>query len=343
MSYESRVLESFQKNSEAESAVFLLDLLLEQRSNILKLPISIRTSECTIQRFFLLLWPLLNLAESGDYAKAKELTVAFIDLLVEQSEFSLKIKVDSLVQLYNSVHTNSGIKSFAFEKLIDLCLRENCCDIVVERARMIVQESAAWTLTNDERKSLYQKVGRVLDNVGESGAAFKVFFAALKLYEESDAAIATTEDDARRCVILAIKAVDVINFAELVDLPAIKQLTSKHTKVFALLELFSTATAQEFKTKMNEYRDLMTNEGLTEQELVVKKSYVQICTLNSQQTNFAFTELSQLLNVSLPNLYVIVLMALIFVSRSTWKRLSRGPLMQSRTRSLMLRSISTMK
>ena len=54
---------------------------------------------------------------------------------------------------------------------------------------------------------------------------------------------------------------------------------------------------------MSEYRDLMTNEGLTEQELVVKKSYVQICTLNTQVTNFSYTELSQLLNVSRLNLH----------------------------------------
>lgn len=85
VNFESRVLESFKKGSEAESAVYLLDLLLEQSANILKLPSMIRQGECTIQRFYLLLWPLLNLAESGDYDKAKELTVSFIDLLVEQS------------------------------------------------------------------------------------------------------------------------------------------------------------------------------------------------------------------------------------------------------------------
>ena len=84
-------------------------------------------------------------------------------MLVEQSEFALKIKVDCLVQLYNSTHTNSGIKSFAFEKLIELCLREQCCDIVVERARKIVQESKDWQLTNEERRTLYQTVGRALD------------------------------------------------------------------------------------------------------------------------------------------------------------------------------------
>lgn len=41
----------------------------------------------------------------------------------------------------------------------------------------------------------------------------------------------------------------------------------------------------------------MKSEGLTEQELILKKSYVQICTLSTDKTNFSFTELSQLLNI----------------------------------------------
>ena len=192
---------------------------------IMKLPTSIKQAECTIQRFFLLLWPLLNLAETGDYDKAKSLTLAFVNLLVESDVYALKIKVDSLVQLYNSVHTNTGIKSFSFERLIDLCLLENCCDIVVERARKIVIESATWNLTKEERRSLYKSSARALDKMGESSCAFKVMHAYLKLYEGADTMQPGVEDDSRRCVILAIKAVDVINFAELLELPAIKQLT----------------------------------------------------------------------------------------------------------------------
>ena len=51
--------------------------------------------------------------------------------------------------------------------------------------------------------------------------------AYLKLFKKklSAAELTLTERDARRCVILAIKAVDVINFEELLDLQAIKQLT----------------------------------------------------------------------------------------------------------------------
>lgn len=49
--------------------------------------------------------------------------------------------------------------------------------------------------------------------------------AYLRLYgtkQLSSKELGEIEADARRCVILAIKAVDVINFEELLDLPAIK-------------------------------------------------------------------------------------------------------------------------
>ena len=100
----------------------------------------------------MLLLPLLNLAEEGDYQKTKELTAKFVNLLVDESEYTLKIKVDSLVQLYNSIHTKSGIKSLTFEKLIEVALRENCADILIERARKVVEETVGWNLTREERR-----------------------------------------------------------------------------------------------------------------------------------------------------------------------------------------------
>ena len=53
-------------------------------------------------------------------------------------------------------------------------------------------------------------------------------------------------------MILAIKAVDVINFAEIEQLPAVMQLKQEHAKVFSLLSLFSSASAQDFKAKLAE-------------------------------------------------------------------------------------------
>ena len=64
--------------------------------------------------------------------------------------------------------------------------------------------------------------------------------AYIKLFGEDDQKeIEAAQDEAKRCVILAIKAVDVINFAELVDLPAIKSLKEKNADLIKLLNLLS--------------------------------------------------------------------------------------------------------
>lgn len=166
----------------------------------------------------------------------------------------------------------------------------------MQRAKSIVKDAENWSLTVEERRQLFRCVAIVLDQEGYSSSAFHVMFSCLKLYEATDS-LAGTENDARRCVILAMKAVDVINFAELVTLPVVKNLTQTHAKVFSLLNLFTSSTAQEFKQKMAEFADLMTTEGLTENELIVKKSYVIVCSFDTSKTNHSYTELSEKLNI----------------------------------------------
>lgn len=41
----------------------------------------------------------------------------------------------------------------------------------------------------------------------------------------------------------------------------------------------------------------MQDEGLTEEEVILKKTYVQICSLNTDKTNFKYSDLATLLNI----------------------------------------------
>ena len=54
------------------------------------------------------------------------------------------------------------------------------------------------------------------------------------------------EDDAKRCVLLAVKVPTVINFEEVLDLDAIKYLKGKKKEVFDFLSLFTSTDAKEF-------------------------------------------------------------------------------------------------
>lgn len=108
------MLGCFDEETDSERALFLLKLLHENKSQILSLPISTKQADCTIARFYLLLMPLFNSAEEEHYEETKKLAANFIDLLLK-SDYSIQIKINCLVQLYNSVLTGSGLKSYAFE------------------------------------------------------------------------------------------------------------------------------------------------------------------------------------------------------------------------------------
>jgi hypothetical protein len=109
--------------------------------------------------------------------------------------------------------------------------------------------------------------------------------------------MAQIEPHARRCVILAIKTSNVINFEELLDLKAIKALEDKYQDVFKFLNLFTQSDAKNFLSSLSQYDKLMNQEGLNKDDMVLKKSYVLICSLNVDKTNFSYSELAALLNI----------------------------------------------
>ena len=61
------------------------------------------------------------------------------------------------MQLYNIVGETSGIRAYAFEKMLSVCMDSNCMEIMIERARQIVDVSKAWKLSTEERRDLYDK------------------------------------------------------------------------------------------------------------------------------------------------------------------------------------------
>jgi len=111
---------------------------------------------------------------------------------------------------------------------------------------------AGWTLTCPEKRQLLKEVYISLDRINDP-KAFKVSHAYLKQFQnESKYAQIKPEElesldvDARRCIILAIKARDVINFEELIELNAVKKLEEGHKEVLDFLDLFTSTDAKNF-------------------------------------------------------------------------------------------------
>jgi hypothetical protein len=112
------------------------------------------------------------------------------------------------------------------------------------------------------------------------------------------------EASARRCVILALKASDIINFEELLELESIKSLADSHKEVLDLLSGFITTDAKDFKNWVSsKFGALCKKEDISASQLSKKKSYLLICQLSTEKTtNFKYSEVASLLHVSVINL-----------------------------------------
>jgi len=97
---------------------------------------------------------------------------------------------------------------------------------------------------------------------------------------------------------LAVKSKAVINFEELQALKAIKQLETKQTEVFEFLNLFTSTDAKSFKAALPKFDQLLKTENLTKEEVILKKSYIQICSLSTETSNFKYSDLATLLDIS---------------------------------------------
>ena len=206
-----------------------------------------------------------------------------------------------LVHVYGIFGNDNGFKAIVFTQLCQLCQRENSLSIIVERARNVEQEAQEWNLTLEEKQQLFLSIAQVLDK-DQDPEAYKVMHAYLRTFErtKNEDELKKLKDlqvNARRCIILAIKACQVINFEEILDLKAIKSVQQSEKQVFEFLSLFVNTDVKDFNNQVGKFESLMKSEGLSLDEVTLKKQYVQICSIESDGTNFSYKDLASMLNI----------------------------------------------
>jgi len=70
---------------------------------------------------------------------------------------------------------------------------------------------------------------------------------------------------ARRCVVLALKSSDIINFEELLENESINSLSGADAELVELLSAFTTTDAKDFKNQLSKYSSLLKKESITEE------------------------------------------------------------------------------
>lgn len=98
-----------------------------------------------------------------------------------------------------------------------------------------------------------------------SVAAFRVMIAYLKLFQKSteqELNAHKIEQQAKRCVILGVRVPTVIDFADILQLTAVKHLQGNKDmkEVFDFMSLFTSTEAKEFEGKVKNFTKLMSEE-----------------------------------------------------------------------------------
>ena len=98
-------------------------------------------------------------------------------------------------------------------------------------------------------------------------------------------------------MILGVKVPTVIDFADILQLNAVKSLQGKNKEVFDFMSLFTQTDSREFEAGVKNFQRLMTEEKLDMADVIRKKQYVQICSLKLENSNHRYEDLARILNI----------------------------------------------
>jgi hypothetical protein len=89
----------------------------------------------------------------------------------------------------------------------------------------------------------------------------------------------------------------VIDFADILQLNAVKYLQGKNKQVFDFMSLFTSTDSKQFEAKVSGFKNLMEQEKLAMEDVIKKKQYVQICSLKLENSNHKYADLASILNI----------------------------------------------
>lgn len=89
-----------------------------------------------------------------------------------------------------------------------------------------------------------------------------------------------------------MKVPTVIDFADILQLNAVKYLSGKDKEVFDFMSLFTSTDSKQFESKVKNFSKLMGDEKLDLEDIIKKKQYVQICSLNLENSNHKYDDLA---------------------------------------------------
>lgn len=77
----------------------------------------------------------------------------------------------------------------------------------------------------------------------------------------------------------AIKSPHTLNFEEIMLIDSIQHFSKQSKQLLDLIDLFLQKDIQKFKTEIKKLNKLLQEKGISKDEAILKKQYIQICSI----------------------------------------------------------------
>ena len=205
-----------------------------------------------------------------------------------------------MLNIYLVLSVATSMKADAFLVMTRfLCKHGQLRQVMIKQVQDLPNLSDEWQLSKEERYALYVECARLLHGEGDATYAFKLFYEAARLVDNKTGSITAAQnaDTAKDMIVSAIKSPEILNFEEIIALTIVQDLKKQATKIYALLDLFAEKDMASFKKSLGAQKAVLKEHNVSEDEALLKKQYVQACTLTAGQV-LTIDEMSKLLGVN---------------------------------------------
>lgn len=227
-------------------------------------------------------------------------TIKLLNSINGDTSTAVELRLKLLVNLYNSVHPTYGkIRHGVFLALVDYCTITDQVTKVAKHLGDVEGRVAAWKLTLQEQKGVYQKLAEATKDYasGELSQQFLVKYLSLWGPKED---LSPSVPQAIEASVTAIQNPTVFDCDELLQLPSVAALATGDAKskaVHRLLQIYSSEKLDAYETFAESNKELLGSIGLTHEMCVDKLRMLSMASLAAEMGDIPYDRVKSTLKL----------------------------------------------
>ncbi|CAO3608913.1 unnamed protein product [Cunninghamella blakesleeana] len=207
----------------------------------------------------------------------------------ESSKVSLKQKI--LLNLYNTLPSNSPLRYDVFIGLVDVTAQADELESLTSQLANVDTWAKQWGIDITTERQLYQYLSEKLDQANEKKLALDFLLKKLATFEEKNE---ESDKIAKVAILQAVAMENYFAFEDLIQFKAIQQI--KDSDEYKLLDLFLNGHLDTYEAFVKSHKGLITDEetGLRKIRLL------SLASLGSENLarELSYAEISKALSIS---------------------------------------------